>query len=104
HLPGDFSAIGLANTLLPALLDNHIHHGNELGIDVRRIQWKRVLDMNDRALRDVVVSLGGPANGYPREDGFDIVVASEVMAIFCLATSLEDLKRRLGNIVVGYTR
>jgi len=104
HFTGDFSAIGLANNLLAALLDNHIHHGNELGIDVRRIQWKRVLDMNDRALRDVVVSLGGPANGYPREDGFDIVVASEVMAIFCLATSLEDLKRRLGNIVVGYTR
>src|SRR5712664_3501090 len=104
HFTGDFSAIGLANNPLAALLDNHIHHGNELGIDVRRIQWKRVLDMNDRALRDVVVSLGGPANGYPREDGFDIVVASEVMAIFCLATSLEDLKRRLGNIVVGYTR
>src|SRR2546429_1649721 len=104
HFTGDFSAIGLANNLLAALLDNHIHHGNELGIDVRRIQWKRVLDMNDRALRDVVVSLGGPANGYPREDGFDIVVASEVMAIFCLATSLEDLKKRLGNIVVGYTR
>src|SRR6266480_1466006 len=104
HFTGDFSAIGLANNLLAALIDNHIHHGNELGIDPRRIQWKRVLDMNDRALRDVVVSLGGPANGYPREDGFDIVVASEVMAIFCLATSLEDLKRRLGNIVVGYTR
>jgi formate--tetrahydrofolate ligase len=104
HFTGDFGAIQLANNLLAALLDNHIHHGNELGIDVRRIQWKRVLDMNDRALRDVVVSLGGPANGYPREDGFDIVVASEVMAIFCLATSLEDLKKRLGNIVVGYTR
>jgi formate--tetrahydrofolate ligase len=104
HFTGDFSAIGLANNLLAALIDNHIHHGNELGIDVRRIQWKRVLDMNDRALRDVVISLGGPANGYPREDGFDIVVASEVMAIFCLATSLEDLKRRLGNIVIGYTR
>jgi formate--tetrahydrofolate ligase len=104
HFTGDFSAIGLANNLLAALIDNHIHHGNELGIDVRRIQWKRVLDMNDRALREVVVSLGGPANGYPREDGFDIVVASEVMAIFCLATSLEDLKKRLGNIVVGYTR
>src|SRR5882672_1884468 len=104
HFTGDFSAIGLANNLLAALLDNHIHHGNERGIDVRRIQWKRVLDMNDRALRDVVVSLGGPANGYPREDGFDIVVASEVMAIFCLATSLEDLQRRLGNIIVGQTR
>jgi len=104
HFTGDFSAIALANNLLAALLDNHIHHGNELGIDVRRIQWKRVLDMNDRALRDIVVSLGGTANGYPREDGFDIVVASEVMAIFCLATSLEDLKKRLGNIVVAYTR
>jgi formate--tetrahydrofolate ligase len=104
HFTGDFSAIALANNLLAAMLDNHIHHGNELGIDVRRIQWKRVVDMNDRALRDIVVSLGGTANGYPREDGFDIVVASEVMAIFCLATSLEDLKTRLGNIVVGYTR
>jgi formate--tetrahydrofolate ligase len=104
HFTGDFGAIQLANNLLAAMLDNHIHHGNELGIDVRRIAWKRVLDMNDRALRNVVVSLGGPANGYPREDGFDIVVASEVMAIFCLATSLEDLKKRLGNIVVGYTR
>jgi len=104
HFTGDFSAIQLANNLLAALLDNHIHHGNELGIDVRRIAWKRVLDMNDRALRNIVVSLGGPGNGYPREDGFDIVVASEVMAIFCLATSLEDLKKRLGNIVVGYTR
>ena len=104
HFTGDFGAIQLANNLLAALLDNHIHHGNELGIDVRRIQWKRVLDMNDRALRDVVVALGGAANGYPREDGFDIVVASEVMAIFCLATSIEDLKKRLGNIVVGYTR
>src|SRR3970040_2157973 len=104
HFTGDFGAIQLANNLLAAMLDNHIHHGNELGIDVRRIQWKRVLDMNDRALRNLVVSLGGPGNGYPREDGFDIVVASEVMAIFCLATSLEDLKKRLGNIVVGYTR
>ncbi|HEX5768302.1 MAG TPA: formate--tetrahydrofolate ligase [Burkholderiales bacterium] len=104
HFTGDFGAIQLANNLLAAMLDNHIHHGNELGLDVRRIQWRRVLDMNDRALRDIVVSLGGPGNGYPREDGFDIVVASEVMAIFCLATSLEDLKKRLGNIVVGYTR
>ena len=104
HFTGDFSAIGLANNLLAALLDNHIHHGNALGIDVRRITWKRVMDMNDRALRDIVVSLGGPANGYPREDGFDIVVASEVMAIFCLATSLDDLKQRLGNIIVGYNR
>jgi formate--tetrahydrofolate ligase len=104
HFTGDFSAIQLANNLLAALLDNHISHGNELGIDIRRIQWKRVLDMNDRALRDITVGLGGTANGYPRQDGFDIVVASEVMAIFCLATSLEDLKKRLGNIVVAYTR
>jgi formate--tetrahydrofolate ligase len=104
HFTGDFNAIALANNLLAALIDNHIHHGNELGIDVRRIAWKRVMDMNDRALRDITVALGGPGNGYPREDGFDIVVASEVMAIFCLSTSLEDLKRRLGNIVIGYTR
>jgi formate--tetrahydrofolate ligase len=104
HFTGDFNAIGLANNLLAAVLDNHIHHGNELGIDVRRIAWKRVMDMNDRALRDITVSLGGPGNGYPRQDGFDIVVASEIMAIFCLATSLKDLKTRLGNIVVGYTR
>jgi len=104
HFTGDFSAIGLANNLLAAAIDNHVHHGNELGIDVRRITWKRVVDMNDRALRDIVVSLGGPGNGYPRQDGFDIVVASEIMAIFCLATSLKDLKNRLGNIVVGYTR
>src|SRR4029077_2783207 len=104
HFTGDFNAIALANNLLAALLDNHIHHGNALGIDVRRIAWKRVIDMNDRALREIVVSLGGPGNGYPRQDGFDIVVASEVMAIFCLATSLKDLKERLGNIVVGYTR
>ncbi|HUO79395.1 MAG TPA: formate--tetrahydrofolate ligase [Steroidobacteraceae bacterium] len=104
HFTGDFNAIALANNLLAALLDNHIHHGNELGIDVRRITWKRVMDMNDRALRDITVALGGPGNGYPRQDGFDIVVASEVMAIFCLSTSLKDLKTRLGNIVVGYTR
>ena len=104
HFTGDFNAIALANNLLAALIDNHIHHGNALGIDVRRIAWKRVMDMNDRALRDITVSLGGPGNGYPRQDGFDIVVASEVMAIFCLATSLEDLKTRLGNIVIGYTR
>ena len=104
HFTGDFNAIALANNLLAALLDNHIHHGNDLGIDVRRIAWKRVVDMNDRALRDIVVSLGGPGNGFPRQDGFDIVVASEVMAIFCLATSLKDLKERLGNIVVAYTR
>jgi len=104
HFTGDFSAIALANNLLAALLDNHIHHGNALDIDLRRITWKRVMNMNDRALRDIVVSLGGPLNGYPRQDGFDIVVASEVMAIFCLAQSLDDLKERLGNIVVAYTR
>ena len=104
HFTGDFGAIALANNLLAALIDNHVHHGNELGIDVRRITWKRVVDMNDRALREITVGLGGPGNGFPRQDGFDIVVASEVMAIFCLATSLGDLKQRLGNIVVGYTR
>ncbi len=104
HFTGDFSAIALANNLLAAMLDNHVHHGNELNIDVRRITWKRVVDMNDRALRNITCSLGGPANGYPRQDGFDIVVASEVMAIFCLATSLKDLRERLGNIVVGYTK
>jgi formate--tetrahydrofolate ligase len=103
HFTGDFAAIAAANNLLAALLDNHIHHGNQLGFDVRRIAWRRVVDMNDRALRDIVVSLGGPGNGYPRQDGFDIVVASEVMAIFCLATSINDLKERLGKIVVGYT-
>ena len=85
HFTGDFNAIALANNLLAALIDNHIHHGNALGIDVRRITWKRVMDMNDRALRDITCSLGGPGNGFPRQDGFDIVVASEVMAIFCLA-------------------
>jgi formate--tetrahydrofolate ligase len=104
HFTGDFNAIGLANNLLAAMLDNHIHHGNVLDLDVRRIAWRRVVDMNDRALREIVISLGGTGNGYPRQDGFDIVVASEVMAIFCLATSLKDLKNRLGNIVVGYTR
>ena len=104
HFNGDLHAIGVANNLLSALLDNHIHHGNALGIDVRRVTWKRVLDMNDRALRDITVSLGGPGNGYPRQDGFDIVVASEIMAIFCLATDLDDLKTRLGRIVVAYTR
>jgi formate--tetrahydrofolate ligase len=102
HFTGDFGAIGLAHNLLAAMLDNHIHHGNILKIDTRRIAWKRVMDMNDRALRQMVVGLGGTANGVPREDGFDIVVASEVMAIFCLATSLADLKTRLGRIVVAY--
>jgi len=104
HFTGDFSAIALANNLLAALIDNHIHHGNEAGFDVRRVTWRRVLDVNDRSLRDITIALGGTANGYPRQDGFDIVVASEVMAIFCLATSLKDLKDRLGKIVVGYTR
>ena len=104
HFTGDFHAIGAAHNLLSAMLDNHINHGNTLGIDPRLITWKRVMDMNDRALRDIVVGLGGIANGYAREDGFDITVASEVMAIFCLATSLADLKARLGRIVVGYTR
>ena len=104
HFTGDFNAIALAHNLLAALMDNHIHHGNTLGFDARRIVWRRVMDMNDRALRSTVISLGGPGNGLPREDGFDIVVASEVMAIFCLATSRKDLKERLGNIIVGYTR
>ena len=104
HFTGDFNAIQLGNNLLAAMLDNHIHHGNKLGIDVRRVAWKRVLDMNDRALRKTVCSLGSVGNGYPREDGFDIVVTSEVMAIFCLATSLDDLKEKLGNIVVAYNR
>ncbi len=104
HFTGDFAAIAAANNLLAALVDNHIHHGNSLGIDVRSVDWKRVLDLNDRALRDVVVGLGGPANGYPREEGFDIVVASELMAIFCLTESWADLKRRIGDIVVGHTR
>lgn len=104
HFTGDFNAIGLANNLLAALIDNHIHHGNTLGIDVRRVTWKRVLDMNDRALRDITIALGGPGNGYPRQDGFDIVVASEIMAIFCLATNVEDLRERIARIVVGYTR
>ena len=104
HFTGDFNAIALANNLLAAALDNHVHHGNALDIDVRRISWRRVVDMNDRALRRLTVGLGGPGNGYPREDGFDIVVASEVMAILCLATSLKDLKERLGRIVVAQTR
>jgi formate--tetrahydrofolate ligase len=103
HFTGDFHAIGAANNLLAALLDAHIQNGNELGIDVRKITWKRVVDMNDRQLRNIVDGLGGKANGVPREDGFDITVASEVMAIFCLATSITDLKARLGRIVVGYT-
>jgi len=104
HFTGDFGAIALANNLLAALIDNHVHHGNALGIDVRRVTWRRVVDINDRALRDITVGLGGPANGFPRQDGFDIVVASEVMTIFCLATSLDDLRTRLGDIVIGFTR
>jgi formate--tetrahydrofolate ligase len=104
HFTGDFHAITSANNLLAALLDNHIYFGNALAIDARRVAWRRVLDMNDRALRSIVSSLGGVANGFPREDGFDITVASEVMAIFCLARNLDDLKNRLGNIVVAYTR
>tara|TARA_Y100001970_G_scaffold294331_1_gene450768 strand:- start:70299 stop:71996 length:1698 start_codon:yes stop_codon:yes gene_type:complete len=104
HFTGDFHAIGVTNNLLAALVDNHIYWGNKAGIDPRRVTWRRVVDMNDRALRSIVSSLGGVANGFPREDGFDITVASEVMAIFCLAQNLDDLKTRLGNIVVGYTR
>jgi len=104
HFTGDFHAIGAAHNLLAAMLDNHIHHGDALDIDPRLIKFKRVVDMNDRALRNTVIALGGTANGVPREDGFDITVASEVMAIFCLASSLEDLKSRLGRIVVAYTR
>ena len=104
HFTGDFHAITAANNLLAAMIDNHVYWGNELNIDVRRISWRRVMDMNDRALRSIVSSLGGTANGFPREDGFDITVASEVMAIFCLATDLGDLMRRLGNIIIGQTR
>ena len=104
HFTGDFAAIAAANNLLAALIDNHVHHGNALDIDVRSVDWKRVVDLNDRALRDVTVALGGLSNGYPRQDGFDIVVASELMAIFCLTESWADLKRRIGDIVVGYTR
>lgn len=102
HFTGDFHAITTANNTLSALLDNHIHQGNELQIDVRRVTWKRVVDLNDRALRNVVVGLGGPTQGVPREDGFDITVASEIMAIFCLATDIQDLKQRLSKIVVAY--
>ena len=104
HFTGDFHAIGVTHNLLSAMVDNHINHGNELGIDPRRIQWKRVVDMNDRALRKITVGMGGPANGYLREDGYDIVVASEIMAILCLATNRADLKERLGKIVIGYKR
>ncbi len=103
HFTGDFHAIGAANNLLAAMIDNHIKQGNALGFDVRKIAWKRVVDMNDRQLRSIVDGLGGPAHGVPREDGFDITVASEVMAVFCLATDVSDLKSRLARIVVGYT-
>jgi formate--tetrahydrofolate ligase len=104
HFTGDFHAISTAHNLLSALIDNHIHWGNELGIDARRVTWRRVMDMNDRALRDITVGLGGVGNGFPRQDGFDITVASEVMAIFCLATGLDDLQRRLSKIIIGQTR
>ena len=104
HFTGDFHAIGAANNLLAALIDNHVYWGNSLGLDTRRISWRRVVDMNDRALRSIVSSLGGVSNGFSREDGFDITVASEVMAIFCLASNFSDLQTRLGNIVVGQTR
>src|SRR5215217_2630332 len=104
HFTGDFHAIGAAHNLLSALIDNHIYWGNALGIDGRRVAWRRAIDMNDRSLRQIINSLGGVANGFPREDGFDITVASEVMAIFCLASDLDDLKKRLGNIIVAYTR
>ena len=104
HFTGDFHAITSAHNLLSALIDNHIYWGNKLNIDVRRVVWKRVMDMNDRSLRSIVVDLGGVANGYPRQDGFDITVASEIMAIFCLAVDLGDLEKRIGNITIGYTR
>ncbi|WP_280824696.1 formate--tetrahydrofolate ligase, partial [Pseudaminobacter soli (ex Li et al. 2025)] len=104
HFTGDFHAITTAHNLLSALIDNHIYWGNEQGIDIRRVAWRRVMDMNDRALREIICSLGGVANGYPREAGFDITVASEVMAILCLATDLKDLERRLGDIIVAYRR
>ena len=104
HFTGDFHAIGAAHNLLSALIDNHIHWENKSGLDPRRITWKRVMDMNDRTLRDITIGLGGPGNGTPRQSGFDITVASEIMAIFCLATDLDDLSRRIGNIVIGYTR
>src|SRR5579859_2244852 len=104
HFTGDFHAITSANNLLAAMVDNHVYWGNELGIDPRRISWRRCLDMNDRALRQIVSSLGGVANGFPREDGFDITVASEVMAVFCLAKDMADLQARLGKMIIAYTR
>ncbi len=104
HFTGDFHAVELSHNLLAAMLDNHIHHGNALGIDPRRIVWRRVVDMNDRALRDIIVGLGGVNNSVPHESGYDITVASEVMAVFCLAESLLEMKERFGRIIVGYTR
>ncbi len=104
HFTGDFHAIGAAHNLLSALIDNHIHWDNQLNIDPRRITWKRVVDMNDRSLRDITCGLGGTGNGIPRQSGFDITVASEIMAVFCLASDIDDLKKRIGNIVIGYTR
>ena len=104
HFTGDFHAIGVAHNLLASLLDNHVYWGNSLGLDARRVSWRRTVDMNDRSLREIAISLGGIGNGFPREDGFDITAASEVMAVFCLAEDLHDLKRRLGNIIVGQTR
>src|SRR2546423_2794435 len=104
HFTGDFHAIGSANNLLAALVDNHIYWGNSLGIDARRISWRRAIDMNDRSLREIAVSLGGVGNGFPREDGFDIIAPSEILAVFCLSEDLNDLKRRLGQIIVGQTR
>ena len=104
HFTGDFHAIGAAHNLLSALIDNHIHWDNQLNIDPRRITWKRVVDMNDRSLRDITCGLGGTGNGIPRQSGFDITVASEIMAVFCLASDIKDLQKRIGNIVIGYTR
>jgi formate--tetrahydrofolate ligase len=104
HFTGDFHAIGAAHNLLSALVDNHIHWENTLNLDPRRITWRRVVDMNDRSLRDITCGLGGTGNGIPRQSGFDITVASEIMAVFCLASDLEDLQNRIGNIVVGYTK
>ena len=104
HFTGDFHAITSAHNLLSALIDNHIYWGNKLNIDVRRVSWRRIMDMNDRSLRSIIVDLGGVANGYPRQDSFDITVASELMAIFCLATDLKDLEKRISNITIGYTR
>src|SRR5438445_10498864 len=104
HFTGDFHAIGAANNLLAAMIDNHIYWGNSLGLDARRIFWRRAVDMNDRSLRQITIALGGIGNGFPREDGWDIIAASEIMAVFCLAENIDDLKRRLGNMIVGQTR